>query len=124
MLQQEMLHTAERFLLTHNQANHKEAFDEYFSQDVVIHEYVAGFRAAMPDIRNTVEDIFASENKVAIRWSGHGTHTRADLMGIPAGGNKVTAHGMYILRFVNGKIAEVWDNWDNLNILGQLKGKG
>lgn len=41
-------------------------------------------------------------------------------MGLPANGVKVTAHGVYILHFRDGKIAEMWNNWDNLNVQQQL----
>jgi len=130
--------TAKRFLLTHNQANYREAFDEYFTPDVVVHEYlpglpdainrtiyeqfIAGFRAALPDIHNSLEDMFADGDRVTLRWKGYGTHTGADLMQIPAAGKSVEAHGIYILRFQDGKIAEVWNHWDNLSVMAQLQG--
>lgn len=47
-------------------------------------------------------------------------HTGADLMGVPAGNKQVTANGIYIFRFAQGKIVEVWDTWDNLNVMQQL----
>jgi predicted ester cyclase len=131
------LEIGKRFLLTHNQANYRQAFDEYFSPDVVIHEYlpglpdamdrafyeqfIAGFRAALPDIHNEIGDIFAAGDRVAIRWTGYGTHTGAELMQIPAAGKSLTAHGIYILRISDGKIVEVWDNWDNLSVMAQLR---
>ena len=134
----QMIETARQFLLTHNQANYREAFDSYFTPDCLIHEYlpglpesmdravyeqfIASFRAALPDIRNQLEDIFAHGVYVAIRWTGYGTHTGADLMQIPAAGRPVKAHGIYILRFEDGKIAEVWNHWDNLNVMRQLSG--
>ena len=128
---------AKRFLLTHNQADYRESFDEYFAPDVVIHEYLPGlpdamnrtiyeqfisnFRAALPDIHNSLEDIFADGDRVTLRWKGYGTHTGADLMQISAAGKYVEAHGIYLLRFQNGKIAEVWNHWDNLNVMAQLQ---
>jgi predicted ester cyclase len=109
-----------------------------FTPDVMIHEYlpglpdtmnrtiyeqfIAGFRAALPDIHNSLEDIFANGDLVTMRWRGYGTPTGADLMQIPAAGKAVVAHGIYILRFENGKIAEVWNHWDNLNVVTQLQG--
>jgi steroid delta-isomerase-like uncharacterized protein len=133
------LATAERFLLTHNQADYRTAFDEYFTPDVVIHEYlpglpeavdraayeqfIAAFRAALPDIRNRLEDSAAAAgDRVTLRWTGYGTHTGAPLMQIPATGKAVRARGLYLLRFENGRIAEVWNHWDNLNVMAQLTG--
>ncbi len=131
------LAVARRFLFERNQAAYKQSFDQILAPDVVIHEYVPGmppamnrvaydqfivmFRAALPDIHNELGDIFAAGDKVCIRWVGYGTHTGAELMGIPARGNTLMAHGIYILRFVEGKIAEVWNHWDNLNVLEQLR---
>lgn len=136
MSTEQMIETAKQFLFSHNQANHLEAFDSYFTADCQIHEYlpglpepmnraiyeqfIAGFRAALPDIHNQLEDIFANGDRVTMRWTGYGTHTGAELMQIPAGGKSVKAQGIYILRFVDGKIAEVWNNWDNLNVVAQL----
>lgn len=129
---------ARRFVLEHNQENYLKSFDELLTADCVVHEYlpnlpdamnregyngfIAMFRAAMPDINNKIEDIIVDGDKVAVRWSGYGTHTGADLMGIPATSKKVTAHGIYILRFQGDRIAEVWNNWDNLNVAQQLSG--
>lgn len=41
-------------------------------------------------------------------------------MGIPATGKTITAKGMSIQRYANGKIIEAWDNYDQLGILVQL----
>jgi steroid delta-isomerase-like uncharacterized protein len=127
---------ARRFVLEHNQAGFEQTFAELLAPDCVFHEYlpgvpsdmdvagftqfIAAFRGAMPDIQDAVEDVVVGEDKVAVRWSGQGTHTGADLMGIPAHGDVVTAHGIYILRFTGEKIAEVWDNWDGLSVAQQL----
>ncbi|MEP7359895.1 MAG: ester cyclase, partial [Anaerolineales bacterium] len=132
------LETAEHFLATHNQANYREAFDEYLSPDCVVHEYlpglpdampravyeqfIAGFRAALPDIHNQLEDAIADGDRVSLRWTGYGTHTGAELMQVPATGKSLAAHGIYILRFEAGKIAEVWNHWDSLSVAQQLRG--
>jgi hypothetical protein len=58
-----------------------------------------------------------------MRWTGFGTHTGADLMQFPANGKVVTAHGVYVLRFENGKIAEVWNHWDSLTLLEDTYGR-
>jgi steroid delta-isomerase-like uncharacterized protein len=85
-------------------------------------QFIGMFRSSLPDIHNSVEDVVAEGDKVVVRWFGSGTHTGAALMGIPASGAQVTARGIYIMSFADGKIAEVWDNWDNLNVLQQIGG--
>ena len=129
---------ARRFVLDHNQAGHVTTFDALLAPDCAVHEYLPGvpgamdrpayeqfiamFRAALPDIQNSVEDIVAERDKVVVRWIGRGTHTGEPLMGVPASGAAVIARGVYVFRIVDGKIVEVWDNWDNLNVMQQLGG--
>jgi steroid delta-isomerase-like uncharacterized protein len=127
---------ATRFLLEHNQANYMASLDELLAPDVILHEFlpglpqdmnraiynefIAGFRRALPDIANQLQIIVAEADFVAMRWTGTGTHTGEPLMGIPSSGKKVSANGLYLLRFRDGKIIEVWDNWDNLNLMQQI----
>jgi predicted ester cyclase len=73
-----------------------EVFDEVFAADVVDHNippgtppgregaklFASGFRAALPDIRLTVDDLAAEGDKVVWRWTAQGTH-QGPLMGIP-----------------------------------------
>lgn len=129
---------ARRFVMEHNQADYLRSFDELLSPTCLVHEYlpglpaamnrafynqfIAGFRASLPDIRNQIEDVITSGDRAVIRWTGYGTHTGADLMGVPAAGKPVEAHGVYIFRFEGECIAEVWNNWDNLLVLQQLQG--
>jgi steroid delta-isomerase-like uncharacterized protein len=129
---------ARRFVLEHNQAAHVATFDAILAPDCAVHEYLPGvpaamdraayeqfiamFRAALPDIQNAVEDIVAEDDRVVVRWIGRGTHSGEPLMGVPAGGAPVTASGVYVFRIVDGKIVEAWDNWDNLNVMQQLGG--
>jgi steroid delta-isomerase-like uncharacterized protein len=127
---------ARRFVLEHNQAGYAATFDELLAPGCVVHEYlpgvppamdrgayaqfIAAFRAAMPDIHNEVEDVIAERDTVVVRWTGYGTHTGASLMGIAAQGRQVQAHGVYVFRIAHGKIEEVWNLWDTVNVLGAL----
>ncbi len=54
-----------------------------------------------------------------MRYGWRGTH-QGELMGVPATGKQVITSGISILRVANGKIAEQWDNFDNLGMLQQL----
>jgi steroid delta-isomerase-like uncharacterized protein len=76
-------------------------------------------RNAFPDTNLVVEDAFAVDDKVAVRWSATMTH-RGDGLGVPATGKKVRITGMSIARIVGGKIVEGWDNWDRLAMLEQI----
>jgi predicted ester cyclase len=61
-------------------------------------------------------------SRAAVRWTGRGTHSGEPLMGMVAKGTRLVAHGIYVLRFDGDRIAEIWNHWDNLNVLEQLKG--
>lgn len=128
---------ARRFVMEHNQADYLRSFDQLLGPGCIVHEYlpglptdmprpiyeqfIANFRAALPDIHNQIEELIVTDQFAVIRWTGYGTHTGADLMGVPSSGKPVTAHGIYIFRFEGDCIAEVWNNWDNLNVLTQLQ---
>ena len=61
-----------------------------------------------PDVQGTIEDMVAEGEKVAVRWTFHGTHTAdAPLGGAPTGG-PFTLVAISLYRFVNGKIEEDW----------------
>jgi steroid delta-isomerase-like uncharacterized protein len=80
---------------------------------------VSTYRGAFPDVRMTIEDMVSEGDKVVWRWTVTGTHN-GPLMGIPASGKSVRLSGIVISRFVNGKWAEDWANWDTLGMLQQI----
>jgi hypothetical protein len=86
-------HTAalgRRFVLEHNQADYRTSFDELLAPECLLHEFlpgmpptmdraaweqfIAAFRAVLPDIHHSIEDVFVAGAKIAVRWTGHGTH--------------------------------------------------
>lgn len=82
-------------------------------------DFVRKIRGAFSEIQLTVEDVFAAGDKGVLRWSGVMKHT-GDAMGIPASGRTVRLRGITVVRFVDGKIVEGWDNWDQLGMLQQI----
>ena len=81
--------------------------------------FVAGLRAAFPDLHLTVEDQLAERDKVVTRWTMRGTH-KGLFQGIPATGRRMTITGIALFRISNGKIVEGWANEDVLGMLQQL----
>jgi predicted ester cyclase len=77
------------------------------------------FYAAIPDLVHTLEDMIAVGNKVAMRGSARGTHTRA-FRDLPPTGNPVMFTGMRFYRMLDGKIAEEWASFDSLALMQQL----
>ena len=82
-------------------------------------KFVDEIRSVFPDIKLKIEDIFGTDDKVVVRWSAVMTHT-GDAVGIHASGKAVRSRGITITRFAGGRIAEGWDNWDQLGMLEQI----
>jgi len=74
---------------------------------------------AFPSKKATIDQIFAAEDTVSVRWTVTGTHDR-DLPGIPATGKNVTVTGTSIFRLKDDKVTEIWQNWDELGMLSQI----
>ncbi len=74
---------------------------------------------AFPSKTVTIEEIFGSGDNVAVRWHVVATHER-DLPGIPATGKSIDLTGTSLYRIKNGKITEIFQNWDELGMLTQL----
>ena len=80
---------------------------------------VAMYHTVSPDMHYAVDDIVAEGDKVAVRWTGRGTH-KGDLIGIAPTGKQVTITGISILRITVGKILEEWGEMNMLGTLQQL----
>jgi predicted ester cyclase len=72
-----------------------------------------------PDLHLTVEDLIAEGEKVVGRTTVTGTH-RGEYMGIEPTGKPVTYNEIFIFRFVNGRVAEIWGVVDVFSQLQQL----
>jgi predicted ester cyclase len=72
-----------------------------------------------PDLHLTVEDLIAEGDKLVCRNVVTGTH-HGEYMGIAPTGKSVTYNEIFIVRFVNGRIAETWGVVDVLSQLKQL----
>ncbi|MDX6438862.1 MAG: hypothetical protein QOF45_1445 [Gaiellaceae bacterium] len=106
-------------LVTADFVNHDSAAPEPLIGPDAAKASIEGYRTAFPDLRLTIEDQIADDDRVATRWSARGTHG-GELMGMPATGKQATVTGITIDRIVNGRIAESWTNWDTLGMLQQL----
>ena len=82
-------------------------------------EMVTGFIDAVSEFQETVEDQIAEGDKVVTRVTGRGTHT-GPLMGAAPTGKELKWSAISIARFVDGRIAEEWVEFDALNFLQLL----
>jgi predicted ester cyclase len=74
---------------------------------------------AFPDLQFTIEDLVAEGDKVVERFTGLGTH-KGSLFGIAPTGKQMNVSGIYIHRFVDGQIVEIWGIIDQLGLFQQL----
>ncbi len=75
---------------------------------------------AYPDLHVTVEDLIAEGDELVARNTVTGSHL-GEYMGVPPTGKSVTYNEIFIVRFVNGRIAETWGVVD---VLAQMKQLG
>lgn len=107
--------------------------DELVDPDVLFHAPVptdatgaqalkqvwAALLRAFPDIHVTVEDLIAEGDRVVARNTVTGTH-RGEHMGRPPTGRSVRYDEMFMARFADGRIAEIWGVVDVLSQMRQL----
>jgi len=80
---------------------------------------IVSLRVAAPDLKLTIEEIIASEDKTWARITARGTH-RGPFMGRPATGRSFSITVIDICRFENGKTVEHWGVADRLSMMAQL----
>ena len=112
-----------------------EVLDLYISEDIVRHsgatpgvnvtnleefrDFLRSDFAVASDSVQEIDIIFGSNEYVAVRARYIGTQT-GEMGPFPASGKKMELPFIGILRFSDGKIVEMWVEWDNLNALSQL----
>ncbi len=108
--------------------------EELFAPDFVGHDPataepirgIEGYRAWMkdmirglPDLRFELHEMIAEGDRVVIRWTLRGTHL-GKWNEIPATYKTVEITGMTLYRTADGKLAEMYNEWDSLGLLRQL----
>lgn len=82
-------------------------------------QIAADFRAAFPDVRQTIDLMFGEGDMVVARWTMQGTNTGQWGKEAPTG-KAVNYSGVNIFRIVNGKVVEIWNHRDDLGMMQQL----
>jgi steroid delta-isomerase-like uncharacterized protein len=107
--------------------------DELIEPDVLIHmplpiqatgaqalkQVWAMLLRGLPDLHLTVEDLIAEGDKVVSRNTVTGTH-QGQYRGFPPTGKSITYNEIFIFRFANGRIAEIWGVVDVFSQMKQL----
>jgi steroid delta-isomerase-like uncharacterized protein len=108
----EAMNTGDRDLLS-------KAIDAAYAPDALIHtpmpvqatgsqaikEVFGALYRAFPDLHIEVDDLIEEGDKMVARNTVTGTH-RGEYMGVPPTGKLIKYNEMFVMRFVNGRIAE------------------
>jgi len=81
--------------------------------------YVTMLRSAFPDVQITHDFELEHDDKVVIRWTAKATHT-GEFAGVAPTGKTAIITGIDIFRIEGGKLAELWQEWDQLGMMRQL----
>jgi steroid delta-isomerase-like uncharacterized protein len=77
------------------------------------------YHSGFSDAKIDVEDVVASGDKVAVRWTGTGTHD-GEFMGIEPTDREVEVVGFSVSQLEDGKIIESWGLFDAFGLMQQL----
>jgi steroid delta-isomerase-like uncharacterized protein len=82
-------------------------------------EWLRWYLSAFKDREWTVHDTISEGDKVVARYSGKATY-RGGLLDIPSGKQRVRETGILIYRIEGGKVAAIWSEMSDLQVMMQL----
>ncbi|HET6822317.1 MAG TPA: ester cyclase [Anaerolineales bacterium] len=94
---------------------------ELFSNPEAVKRFVSQFLSSFPDLQHTVVEMIAEGDRVAVRFSAHGTHSGTWLRFAPTG-KSIQYTGVTLARIAEGKIVEHQTWWDKSALIEQLEG--
>jgi steroid delta-isomerase-like uncharacterized protein len=111
----------------------REAIGQLFAPNVLVHDgstttsgpgafyqFYDRINAAFAGTHVEVEDNFTEGDRICVRWTCTATHNGPGL-GVPPTGRKIRVTGISIARVANQQFVEVWQNWDMLGMMEQIK---
>lgn len=104
-------------LLTPDHVFHGVLSDEHGAES--FRQVIARYHSVFPDQRMTVEHIFAGDEFVGARVRHQGTH-EGEGWPIPPTGRRAEFPVHLHVRVEDGKLAEVWEQWDRAAVREQL----
>ena len=81
--------------------------------------FAKAFYAAFPGMTHTIEDVFATDDRVAVRFSLHGAQS-GSFFGLPPTNRQVTITANILMHIEEGKVATLWGVFDEAGLLRQL----
>ena len=77
------------------------------------------FYAGFPDLYHTIDAVVAEGDSAAVRFTLRGTNT-GEFMGMPATGKRIEVTATAVQHIVDGKVARLWAQFDQLGLMQQL----
>jgi len=121
------------FELVWNQGR-REAITELLTPSLVLHDggvdsvgaepflqFFDRMQATFSSIHVDIDQTLVEGDKVCVRWVCTAKHT-GDGFGIPPTGAQIHVTGISLIQFKDGKFIEVWQNWDMMGMMEQIKG--
>jgi steroid delta-isomerase-like uncharacterized protein len=82
-------------------------------------QFWRAFRSAFTSVHVEIHRTIEEDDMVIAQWTLTAQHT-GQFLGLTPTGKQITATGMSLMHFEDGKIVEAWDNWDQLAVMVQL----
>ncbi|HTZ58619.1 MAG TPA: ester cyclase [Acidobacteriaceae bacterium] len=114
-------------------AQRREEYFSLYAEDIVLHgyegvesgisavkEFYRAFWKAFPDASIAIEEVIASDDRIAVRYLIIGS-LQGPFLGIAARGQAISLPGISVLHFRDGKCFERWACSDSQVLLRQLE---
>ena len=85
-----------------------------------VKERIRAYRAAMPNLHISIEDVISENDRVVTRWILRGRYS-GRFEDVDGGGVSVEVSGTTIHRIINLQIVEQWVNWDTEALRNQMR---
>lgn len=82
--------------------------------------FIEGFIQGIPDAYYDIKEMMTSGNRVITRWVCTGTQT-GNFYGMPPTNKSIKVTGITIFEILDGKINQLWNNWDQFTLMQQLQ---
>lgn len=81
--------------------------------------FATAFYLAFEGLHHTIEDVFATADRAAVRFVLRGVHT-GNFFGMPPSGRSITVSANIILHISNGKVTRLFGIFDEAGLFRQI----
>ena len=81
--------------------------------------FARGFYAGFPDVQHHIDEVIATDDRVAVRFTLRGTHD-GNFFGIPATHKPVAVRATVVMHVTDGKVTALFGIFDEAGLLRQI----